>query len=156
VHSVALASPVTNALTMDEVFAKSTAQTSLTMTILALAAFVALLLGAIGLYGVIGYVVTQRTKEIGVRIALGAMPANVGTMVLRQGMVLAGVGIIVGLIGAATLSRLMESILFEVRSHDALTFTVVPVVLLLVSAAAAWIPARRAASVSPMEALRDE
>jgi ABC-type antimicrobial peptide transport system permease subunit len=156
VHSVAPTSPVTNARTMDEVVATSTAQTSLTMTVLGLAAGVALLLGAIGLYGVIGYVVTQRTREIGVRIALGAMPAKVGTMVLRQGMVLAIAGVVAGLIGAAALSRLMESILFQVPSRDPLTFAVVPVVLLGVSAVAAYLPARRAAGVSPMEALRNE
>jgi predicted permease len=156
VHSVAPDMPVTTARTMDEVVATSTAQTSLTMTILALAAGVAMLLGAIGLYGVIGYVVTQRTKEIGVRIALGAMPGTVGAMVLRQGMRLAVAGIITGMVGAVALSHLMESILFEVNSRDPLTFVVVPIILLGVTAVAAWLPARRAAAVSPMEALSSD
>jgi putative ABC transport system permease protein len=139
---------------MEEVVRHSTAETSLTMTVLALAAGVALLLGAVGLYGVIGYVVTQRTREIGVRIALGAMPASVGRMVLREGLSLAALGTATGLVGALALSRVLESILFEVDARDPLTFAAVPLVLLGVSALAAWLPARKAASISPMEALR--
>src|SRR5690606_27693961 len=110
---------------------ESMADTSFTMVILLIAASVALLLGAIGLYGVIGYVVSQRTHEMGLRMALGAMPGQLRSMVLRQGLTLAGVGILIGLIGAVLMSRLMESLLFGVSSRDPLTFLAVPLVLLL-------------------------
>jgi predicted permease len=156
VHEMAPNAPITQTRTMKQVLADATADTSLTMTILALAAGVALLLGAIGLYGVIGYVVTQRTKEIGVRIALGAEPGRVGTMILRQGLVLSCLGVAAGLAGAAALSRLMQGLLFEVHARDPLTFITVPIILLLISALATWLPARRAAAVSPMEALSAE
>ena len=148
--------PITSSRTMNEVMKTSTAETSLTMTILAIAATVAMLLGSVGLYGVIGYVVTQRTKEIGVLIALGAMPVRVGQMVLRQGLALALLGTTAGLGGAWALSRLLDSVLYEIDPRDPLTFTVVPVVLLAVTGIAAWLPARRAAAISPLEALRSD
>lgn len=148
--------PIMTARTMNAVVDASMADTAFTTTILMVAAIVALLLGAIGLYGVIGYVVSQRTQEIGVRIALGARPAEVSAMVLRQGIGLAGAGVLLGLVGAFALTRVLESLLYEVDRLDPLTFMVVPVVLLGVSALAAWIPARRAAGVSPLQALRTE
>ncbi len=148
--------PLMTARTMQAVVDESMADTAFTTTILMVAAVVALLLGAIGLYGVIGYVVTQRTQEIGVRIALGARPAEVHRMVLRQGLVLAALGILLGTAAAAALTRTLESVLFEVSRLDPLTFAVVPVVLLLASAVAAWIPARRAAAIPPLQALRTD
>ncbi|MGH7444784.1 MAG: FtsX-like permease family protein, partial [Longimicrobiales bacterium] len=148
--------PIMTARTMRAVVDASMADTAFTTTILMVAAIVALLLGAIGLYGVIGYVVSQRTQEIGVRIALGARPAEVRTMVLRQGLGLAIGGVLLGLVGAFALTRVLESLLYEVDRLDPLTFMIVPVVLLGVSALAAWIPARRAAGVSPLQALRAE
>src|SRR5690606_23011636 len=148
--------PITTARTMPAVVRESMADTAFTTTVLMIAAIVALLLGAIGLYGVIGYVVTQRTQEIGVRIAIGARPEQVRTMVLREGLVLAFIGIAIGTIAAAALTRGLESALYEVSRLDPLTFVVVPVVLLLTSAIAAYVPARRAAGIAPLEALRTE
>ncbi|HEU5208579.1 MAG TPA: ABC transporter permease [Longimicrobiales bacterium] len=148
--------PITTARTMAAVIRESMADTAFTTTILMIAAVVALLLGAIGLYGVIGYVVTQRTQEIGVRIAIGARPEQVRTMVLREGLVLALIGIVIGTAAAAALTRGLERVLYEVNRLDPLTFVVVPLVLLLTSALAAWVPARRAAAIAPLEALRSE
>jgi putative ABC transport system permease protein len=156
VRRVAPDVPLTTARTMLSITHDALAETSFTMTILSIAGVVALVLGAVGLYGVIGYVVSQRTKEIGVRIALGAVPASVRRMVLRQGLALAGIGTAIGLAGAALLSRLLEAVLFEVDSRDPATFLFVATALLLVSALAAYIPARRASDVSPLEALRAE
>ncbi|HEX6306978.1 MAG TPA: ABC transporter permease [Longimicrobiales bacterium] len=148
--------PLLSVRPMESVARESMAETSFTMTIILIAAVVALLLGAVGLYGVIGYVVSQRTREIGVRLALGALPQQVRRMVLRQGLDLAGIGTALGLAGAIALTRLLESVLFEVDSRDPLTFLVVPVVLIAVSALAAWLPARRASRVPPLHALREE
>jgi predicted permease len=148
--------PLTSARTLRSITDEALASTSFTVTVLSAAALIALLLGAVGLYGVIGYVVSQRTREIGVRIALGAAPARVRRMVLRQGLVLAGLGIAIGLGAAALLSRLLESLLFQVDSRDPTTFLGVSVILLAVTAVAAWVPARRASAVSPLEALRAE
>jgi putative ABC transport system permease protein len=148
--------PLTTARTMRDISDEALAETSFIVMVLAVAAAVAVVLGAIGLYGVIGYVVSQRTKEIGVRIALGAVPRSVRTMVLRQGMVLAVLGTVVGVGGAAFLTRAMDAALFEVDSRDPAVFIGVTAVLLAVSCLAAWLPARRASSISPLEALRSE
>jgi predicted permease len=148
--------PITSVRTLNDVRNESIADTSFTTTILLIAAIVALLLGAIGLYGVIGYVVSQRTQEMGVRIALGAIPAQVRAMVLRQGVVLAGIGVAIGLGAAVALTRLMQAILYETDTRDPLTFAIVPAVMLAVSVVAAYVPARRASSVSPLQAIRSE
>lgn len=148
--------PITTARTMAAVVRESMADTAFTTTILMIAAIVALALGAIGLYGVIGYVVAQRTQEIGVRIAIGAAPQEVRRMVLREGMVLALVGVVIGTVAAALLTRALESVLYDVSRLDPLTFVVVPIVLLVTSALAAWVPARRAAGIAPLEALRTD
>jgi predicted permease len=148
--------PITNARTMTQVRNESLAETSFTMTILSLASLVALLLGAIGLYGVINYLVTQRTAEIGVRIALGAIPAQVRAMVLRQGLSIGIVGVAFGVAAAFALTRVLETLLFEIDSKDPLTFALVPAIMLAVSALAAYLPARRASAVSPLEALRSD
>ncbi|HSL72269.1 MAG TPA: FtsX-like permease family protein, partial [Longimicrobiales bacterium] len=148
--------PILAARTMNDVLAESIADTSFTTTILTIAGLVALALGAIGLYGVIGYVVSQRTQEIGVRIALGAVPTQVRAMVLRQGLALAAIGVSIGLVAAVALTRLLEQLLFGVSSRDLATFLVVPLVMLAVSSLAAYVPARRAAAVSPLQALRME
>ncbi|MGH7468166.1 MAG: ABC transporter permease [Longimicrobiales bacterium] len=148
--------PITTTRTMQDVTNESMAETSFTMTVLLIAAIVALLLGAIGLYGVISFVVTQRTSEIGVRIALGAVPHEVRTMVLRQGIVLGSFGVAVGLLAAAALTRVLESLLFQIDSRDPLTFSLVPAVMLTVSALAVYWPARRASAVSPLQALRGD
>jgi ABC-type antimicrobial peptide transport system permease subunit len=124
-----------------------------TMLMLAIAAGVGLLLGAIGLYGVVSYVTAQRTQEIGVRIALGAEAGTVRGMILRQGMVVTGAGLAVGLMGAYALSRFMGALLFQVDADDPITFGSVALVLLLVSLTATWIPASRAATTDPVRAL---
>jgi predicted permease len=146
--------PLTSVRTMDEVITASMAQMSFTVVLLGIAAAVALLLGAIGLYGVISWVVAQRTHEMGVRIALGARPADVRAMVVSQGIAVTVAGIAVGLVGALAATRLMSSLLFEVSAWDPLTFALVPLLLLAVSLAAAWLPARRAAAADPLASMR--
>jgi len=119
-------------------------------------AALALCLAAVGIYGVVSYSVAQRTSEIGVRMALGAQTGDVMRMVIRQGLALAGLGATFGLGGAALATRLMKSLLFNLSATDPMTFTILPLSLLAVAAAACWIPARRAAKVDPMVALRCE
>jgi putative ABC transport system permease protein len=123
-----------------------------------LAAFscTALLLAAIGIYGMMSYMTSERTKEIGVRIAVGALPADVIRMVMRQGVVLAAASMAVGLAGAVALTRLMTSMLFGVGALDPVTYAAAALALFGVAAFASWIPARRAASIDPLVALRDE
>jgi predicted lysophospholipase L1 biosynthesis ABC-type transport system permease subunit len=135
---------------------RAMARTSFTMAVLAIAAAVALFLGAVGVYGVISYMVSRRTREIGVRMALGAERRDVGRMVLRQGMTLAILGAAVGLAGAFGLTRLMASLLYGVAPQDPATYVAVTVLLALVAAGATWLPARRAAGLDPLEALRYE
>ena len=110
----------------------------------------------IGLFGVIAYSVAQRTNEIGVRMALGAQPADILTMVLQQGMKLAGAGVLIGLVGAVGITRVMKSWLFEVSTTDPLTFFAVAALLTLVALAASFIPAYKATKVDPLVALRYE
>ena len=119
-------------------------------------ASIALVLAAVGTYGVMAYVVGQGTREIGIRIALGASRGRVMGLVLGQGMVLAAAGIVVGLVGAFWLSQFMRTLLFEVGAHDPLTFAVVPGVLLAVALLAGYVPARRATAVDPVVTLRSE
>ena len=141
---------------MEDVFGEATARTSFTMAMLGAASGIALLLGLIGIYGVISYVVSQRTKEIGVRMALGATAPSVRGMVVRQGLYLAAGGVVLGLLAAGALSSVMASLLFGVSALDPVTYGVVGGALVAVSALASWLPARRAASVDPTEALREE
>ena len=148
--------PIADIMTMDSVVKDSMAQTSFSMVLLGIAAIVALLLGTVGIYGVISYVVTQRTREMGIRLALGAEESVVAGMVLRQGAVLAGIGIGIGLVAAFGLTRLMEAMLFGVSATDPLTFGGVATVLAGVAMLASYLPARRAARTDPVEALRAE
>jgi ABC-type antimicrobial peptide transport system permease subunit len=121
----------------------------------AFAAF-ALILAIVGVYGVISYLVTQGAHDIGLRIALGAGARDIVGLVVRQGMELAGIGMALGVIGAAALTRVMSSLLFGVSARDALTFTSAALILTLVALLASFFPARRAARTDPMTALRDE
>jgi len=148
--------PLTTVQTMKDVVASSLAQTWFTMVLLACAAGGALVLGMVGLYGVIRYVVAQRTAEIGVRIALGASPRDVRMMVLQQGLRVTIAGIIVGLVAAWASTRVMESLLFQVSANDPVTFVSVALALIGVSLLATYLPARRAAQIEPSHALREE
>ncbi len=142
--------------TMEDVVASSVAQRRLTMLLLTVFAGAALLLAAVGIYGVIAYSVTQRTQEIGIRMALGADRGHVLRMVIRQAVLLAGVGIIVGGAGAFLLTRLMKGLLFNVTPGDPLTFAAVSAVLATVAILASYLPGRRATRVDPVIALRAE
>ena len=116
----------------------------------------ALLLAAVGLYGVMSHLVTQGNHDIGVMVTLGARPGDIIGLVVRQGMALAGIGIVMGLAGAAALTRAMASLLFGVSPTDVFTFAAVPALLVAVALAATAIPAWRATTVDPMVALREE
>jgi putative ABC transport system permease protein len=142
--------------TMEDVVASSVAQRRLTMLLLTVFAGAALLLAAVGIYGVIAYSVTQRTQEIGIRMALGADRGHVLRMVIRQAVLLAGVGIIAGGAGAFLLTRLMKGLLFNVGPGDPLTFAAVSAVLAGVAILASYLPGRRATRVDPVIALRAE
>jgi predicted permease len=133
---------------------RSTARIRFVMIVLAVAATVALALAMVGIYGTLGYLVSLRTKEIGVRIALGATPASVARLVTRQGIALTALGILAGGALFAALSRFLRTMLFGVRAGDPVTIAAVAAGLLVVALLASWLPARRAAAVDPMEALR--
>jgi len=148
--------PLGQVRTMQEVVAESTSQRRLMVMVSALFGALAMLLAALGLYGVMAYTVTLRTREIGVRMALGAQQGDVLRMVISNGMGLALAGIAVGLAGAVALTRLMVSLLFHVTPTDATTFITVPALLMVVALIATWIPARRATKVDPLVALRYE
>ncbi|MDX1382918.1 MAG: ABC transporter permease [Thermoanaerobaculia bacterium] len=148
--------PLASVRTMQQVLDRSRARTSFTLTMLAIAAAMAVSLGSVGLYGVISYLVTQRTREIGVRMALGARRRSVSAMMIRHGMVLAGAGVVVGLLAAAGVTRLLESLLFGVAAIDPVTYVAVSAGLAAVALAANVLASLRAASVDPIRALRAE
>jgi putative ABC transport system permease protein len=148
--------PITRVETMNEVAAASFDARRFNMLLLTLFAGLALVLAAVGVYGVMSYAVTQRTHEIGIRMALGAQVGNVMRLVMKSGMVIAMVGVVIGLAGAFALTRLMRTLLFAVEPTDSATFAGVSICLLLIALAACYIPARRATKVDPLQALRYE
>jgi ABC-type antimicrobial peptide transport system permease subunit len=148
--------PLYDVRTMTALRAENIAPERLNLTLLGVFAAVALALAVIGLYGVLAYAVAQRRREIGVRMALGAQRRDVLGLVIRQGMKLVLTGALLGLFVAFALTRILARLLFEVQPTDPLTFAVVPVLLAAVALLACWLPARRAARVDPMEALRYE
>jgi putative ABC transport system permease protein len=156
VQEIAPGSPMYRVFTMEQLADRSMARLSFTMLTLFIAAALALLLGAVGIYGTISYVVSRRTREIGIRMALGARAADVRRMVVSQGGRVALVGVFIGLAGALFSARWLESLLFEVQARDPLVFAAVAALMLAVAALASYLPARRASAVDPVEAIRME
>jgi len=148
--------PVTNVRTMDQHLANSIAQTRLTMLLLGIFSIGALVVAAVGLYGLIAYSVAQRTQELGIRLALGAKPGDILRLVLRQGILAAMLGVLAGLAGSLLLTRAMQSLLYDVSAADARTYILCAVVFLTVAALASYVPARRAARLNPSDTLRYE
>ncbi|MEY2529121.1 MAG: putative transport system permease protein, partial [Verrucomicrobiota bacterium] len=145
--------PIYNVRTMDDVVMNSLGTRRVSMQLFAVFACAALLLAALGIYGVMAYSVTQRTQEIGLRMALGAQKSDVLGLIIRQGMVLTVIGVIVGLAGAFALTRVIGNLLFGVTATDPATFVAIPLLLLFVALVACYLPARRAARLDPTRAL---
>ncbi|MGP0073649.1 MAG: ADOP family duplicated permease [Bryobacteraceae bacterium] len=156
VWSVNPSLPVASVRTMQDIYDRSLARTSFTLVMLGIAGAMALVLGVIGLYGVIAYAVSQRRREIGIRLALGAEPGELKKMFVRHGLTLASIGVAIGLGAAAGLMQLMKSLLFGISPLDPLTYAAVPIVLVAAAVLASYLPARRAAAVDPVEALKAE
>ena len=148
--------PLSSEQTMQDIYGRSLARTSFTLVMLAIAGSMALALGVIGLYGVISYAVSQRTREIGIRLALGAQKGELKWMFVRSALLLTTAGVVIGLGTAAALTRLMKSLLFGISPLDPFTYITVPLILAMAAALASYLPARRAAAVDPVEALRAE
>jgi predicted permease len=148
--------PVASPRTMQEIYSKSLARTSFSLVMLAIAGAMALALGMIGIYGVISYAVSQRTREIGIRLALGAQKSELRWMFMRSAMVLTGIGVLIGMGAAATIVRLMRTLLFGIKPLDPLSFAVVPLILAFAAVLASFVPASRVAAVNPADALKVE
>jgi ABC-type antimicrobial peptide transport system permease subunit len=148
--------PLADVRSLQEIYQRSMARTSFTLLMLAIAAGMALLLGIVGIYGVISYSVSQRTREIGIRMALGAQQEHVSRMFLRHGLILTGAGIAIGLGAAFGLTRLMSALLFEVSPLDPATYAVVSMGLITAALLASYLPARRATAINPVQALKSE
>ena len=148
--------PVSSIETMESRIASSVARPRLQTTVLAVFALVAILLAAVGIYGVMSYAVTQRSKEIGIRLALGAARREVLALVFRSGVTMVTIGIVIGLAAALALSRVLQTLLFEVSTTDPTVFAAIALLLFVTAGIAAWIPARRAARLDPIATLRSE
>ncbi len=147
---------VFNVRTMEQTVAQSVAARRFSMLLLTVFAIVALALASLGIYGLMSYAVAQRTREIGVRMALGAQMSDVLKLVIGQGMKLAFVGVVLGLVASVALTQMMKTLLFGVSATDPLTFVAIALLLTVVALLACWLPARRATKVDPMVALRYE
>jgi ABC-type antimicrobial peptide transport system permease subunit len=156
VHSVDPQIAVAHVRTMDQVKSESLAEDRFTMLLFAAFAFVALLLAAVGIYALMAFAVSQRTQEIGLRLALGSGKGRVIWLVLHDASLLAGIGLVLGLTGAAVIGRVMRSTLYEVGAMDLWVLASVAIVLFVTALLASYLPARRAASIDPMQALRSE
>lgn len=156
VWSVNSSLPLASVRTMQEIYSKSFARTSFTLVMLAIAGSMALTLGILGIYGVISYTVSQRRREIGIRLALGAQKSELKWMFVRSALVLTGIGVAFGVCAAAALMQSMKSLLFGISPLDPVTYIAIPLVLIGSAMLASYLPARRAASVDPVEALRAE
>ena len=141
---------------MQDIYGQSLARTSFTLVMLAIAGSMALALGIIGIYGVISYAVSQRTREIGIRLALGAPKGELKWMFVRSAITLTGIGVAIGVVAAAGLTRFMKSLLFGISPLDPFTYIAIPSILVFSAVLASYLPARRAAAVDPVEALRTE
>jgi putative ABC transport system permease protein len=148
--------PVAEMNSMDDLVSKSVSQQRSSMILLTLFAAVALVLAAIGIYGVLSYSVTQRTREIGIRMALGASKTEILKLIISKGMMLTAIGIVLGVAGAYALTRAVRSLLFGVGSLDLAIFVIVPMVFAVIAVFACFFPARRASQVDPLVALRSE
>jgi ABC-type antimicrobial peptide transport system permease subunit len=148
--------PLASVETMQDYYSQSMARTSFTLVMLAIAGAMALALGIIGIYGVISYSVSQRTREIGIRLALGAQKGELKWMFVRSALTLAAIGVFFGAGAAAALTQWMKTLLFGISPLDPVTYCTVPLVLAAAAALASYLPARRAAAVDPVEALRAE
>jgi putative ABC transport system permease protein len=156
IHQVDPDQPVSNIRTMQQVLGEETTWQELGMTLLTIFAGLAMLLAMLGIYGVLAYFVTQHTQEIGVRMALGAQPRNILSLVVKRGMLLVVVGVASGLVAAFALTRLMAGLVFGVSVGDPLTYGIVAALLVLVALMACFIPAQRAMRVDPLKALTYE
>jgi hypothetical protein len=156
IREIAPDAPMYRIFTMEGLADRSMAQLTFTMLTLAVAALLALVLGAVGLYGVLSYVISQRTREIGIRMALGAQARELRRMVVAQGGRVAAIGVVVGVIASLAVTRVLDSMLFGVRAIGVPTFLGMAGIMILVALVASYIPARRASSVDPMTSLRGD
>lgn len=156
IWSITPDSPLADVRTLEEIYGRSMARTSFTLVMLGLAGGMALILGMVGIYGVISYSVSQRTREIGIRMALGARQQQVSGMFVRHGLGLAGIGVVCGLAAALGLTRLLSSVLFSVNANDPITYIFTSAALVAAAIVASYLPSRRATGIDPIQTLRGE
>ena len=156
VHAIDPQLPVADVRTMDEVVDLTLARPRTVSVLLTTFALIALVLAGVGVYGVMAYSVSQRTREMGVRMALGATPQSIFRLVLTEALRVVGIGIVAGLVAAAGLSRLLDTMLYQTDARDPWTFAATAIVLVIVATLASYVPARRGTRVAPVEALRAE